>query len=284
MYGFTGLLGKAINLEAHEIVFWRTFLAAIVLLAIAKRIKDHSRIQSRSDLVTFLVIAGLLALHWVLFFKSVKVSTVATALISTYTYPILMVFLESWSFRIKLRAFDFVSAVAVLIGICYLTPGFDIANDTFQGVIYGVCAGMMIPFIILTRKKYLIDRYNSWDISAYEMGLISLILLPFMLYKGSLFQYPGSGNLILLVVLGVIFTGFARILFIRSQRYLSGKIVGLTIVLEVIYGVIFALILLSAVPTRREIVGGLIVVLAVLFETLRLSRKEDLESPTKHSQ
>ena len=125
---------------------------------------------------------------------------------------------------------------------------------------------------------HLFDRYNSWDISAYEMGLISLILLPFMIYKGSLFRYPGSGDLVLLVVLGVIFTGFARILFVKSQRYLSGKIVGLTLVLEVIYGVIFALILLSAVPTQRELVGGVIVVLAVLFETLRVERKGRIES------
>lgn len=273
MYGFTGLLGKAVALEPYEITFWRTFLAAVVLLVIGKRLKDHSAVQSRQDFFTFLAIAGLLAVHWVLFFRSVQVSTVATALVGTYTYPILMVFLESRFFRIQLRLAEFISAVAVVFGIYYLTPGFDLSNETFQGVVYGVCAGMMIPFIILIRKKRIIHKYNSWDISAYEMGLVSLLLLPFMLYEERLFHYPGTEDAILLIVLGVVFTGFARILFIKSQKVLSGKIVGLTIVLEIIYGIVLAIVFLGAMPTQREVIGGLVVVSAVIFETLRFQRE-----------
>jgi len=274
LYGFIGPFGKAVALNPHQIVFWRTSLAAVVLLAIARRLKSHTLVKNWADLATFTAIAGLLAVHWVLFFKSVKVSTVAIGLVTTYTYPVLMVFLESWFFNIRLRALDFASAVAVLVGIYYLAPEFDLSDATFQGVIYGVAAGAMIPFIVLIRKKRIIDSYNSWDISAYEMGIAGLLLLPFMLYDGSLFHIPSSRDLLLLVMLGVVLTGFARVLFVNSQRHLSGKVVGITLVLEVVYGVILALILLAAIPSKREIIGGLIIVSAALFESLR-SRKPE---------
>ncbi len=241
LYGFIGPFGKAVDLNPHQIVFWRTSLAAVVLLVIARRLKSHTLVKNWADLATFTAIAGLLAVHWVLFFKSIKVSTVAIGLVTTYTYPVLMVFLESWFFNLRLKALDFVSAVAVLVGIYYLTPEFDLSDATFQGVIYGVAAGAMIPF---------------------------------MLYDGSLFHMPSSRDLLLLVVLGVVLTGFARVLFVNSQRHLSGKVVGITLVLEVVYGVILALIFLAAVPSKREIIGGLIIVSVALFESLRSRRHE----------
>lgn len=131
LYGFIGPFGKAVDLNPHQIVFWRTSLAAIVLLAIARRLKSHTLVKTRADLATFTAIAGLLAVHWVLFFKSVKVSTVAIGLVTTYTYPVLMVFLESWFFNLRLKALDFASAVAVLVGIYYLAPEFDLSDATF---------------------------------------------------------------------------------------------------------------------------------------------------------
>ena len=281
LYGFIGPFGKAVALNPHQIVFWRTSLAAVVLLAIARRLKSHTLVKNWADLATFTAIAGLLAVHWVLFFKSIKVSTVAIGLVTTYTYPVLMVFLESWFFNLRLRALDFASAVVVLVGIYYLAPEFDLSDATFQGVIYGVAAGAMIPFIVLIRKKRIIDNYNSWDISAYEMGIAGLLLLPFMLYDGSLFHMPSSRDLLLLVMLGVVLTGFARVLFVNSQRHLSGKVVGITLVLEVVYGVILALILLAAVPSQREIIGGLIIVSVALFESLRSRRPETSETETQ---
>ena len=281
LYGFIGPFGKAVDLNPHQIVFWRTSLAAVVLLAIARRLKSHTLVKNWADLATFTAIAGLLAVHWVLFFKSIKVSTVAIGLVTTYTYPVLMVFLESWFFNLKLRALDFVSAVAVLVGIYYLAPEFDLSDATFQGVIYGVAAGAMIPFIVLIRKKRIIDNYNSWDISAYEMGIAGLILLPSMFYDGSLFHMPSSRDLLLLLALGVVLTGFARVLFVNSQRHLSGKVVGITLVLEVVYGVILALILLAAVPSQREIIGGLIIVSVALFESLRSRRHETSGTETQ---
>ena len=44
MYGFIGSLGKAVELNPIQIVFWRTTLAAVVLLAVARRLKNHAEI------------------------------------------------------------------------------------------------------------------------------------------------------------------------------------------------------------------------------------------------
>ena len=274
LYGFIAPFGKAVDLDPYQIVFWRTSLAAIVIFVVAGRLKSHAPVRSWSDLATFAAIAVLLSVHWVLFFQSIKVSTVAIGLVTTYTYPVLMVFLESLFFNVRLRTIDFASAVAVLIGVYCLAPKFDLSDANFQGVMYGMASGAMLPFFILLRKKRIIHRYNTWDISAYELGIAGLLLLPFMFYNETLFELPGTRDLVLVVVLGVVLTGFARILFVNSQRHLSGKVVGVTLALETVYGVIIAVIFLAAIPSSREIIGGLIILSAAVFESLRAPRND----------
>ena len=58
LYGFIAPLGKAVELDPYEIVFWRTSLAAVVIFVIARRLKSRSPIRSWNDLATFSAIAG----------------------------------------------------------------------------------------------------------------------------------------------------------------------------------------------------------------------------------
>ena len=71
---------------------------------------------------------------------------------------------------------------------------------------------------------------------------------------------------------------------VNSQRHLSGKVVGIILVLEVVYGVILALIFLAAVPSQRETIGGLIIVSVALFESLRSQRHETVGEDTGESE
>ena len=280
MFGFVGPLGKALSPGPLPITFWRAAAATLLLFLVGRRLEGHSTIRSKKDLLTFLAIAVFISLQSILFFKSVQVSTVAIAVITIYTYPILMVFLERFYFGGRIRLPDVGSAILVLIGIFFITPEVSLSNTKFQGVILGISAGVTIPLIILTRKKFLVGRYNSWDISAYEIGLVGLILLPFMTLGGNFAHLPSPRDIVYLLLLGLFATGLGRMLLVDSQRHLSGKTVGLTIVVEVIYGILFALVFLSEVPTQGEIMGGLIIVCVVVLETLRLRKARELTPDT----
>jgi drug/metabolite transporter (DMT)-like permease len=274
LFGFVGFFGKSITLPSNEIVFWRSLLAAVPLYLVGRHLASRSRIRTWGDFLAFLAIAVLIALQTFFFFESVKVSTVAIALITVYTYPVAMVFLEGWFNKERIQFLDFISALLVVVGVSHITPELDPSSSIFKGVGLGLCAGLMVPVIILTRKKYLVGHYSSWDITTYEMGLVTCILLPFMLSGDRLFQIPDQRTVLLLLLLGLLSTGLARILLVRSQRALSGKLVGLILIFEVVYGIAIALVLLSEVPSQREIVGGLFVIAVVLFEALRYNRSK----------
>ena len=280
LFGFIGPLAKVIPLSPLPITFWRAVCAALLLSLVGKRLGGRTRIRSRADLLIFLAIAVLISLQSLFFLRSIQVSTVAIALITLFTYPVLMVFLESWFFGGRIRLLDLGSAALVVVGVYFITPEHSFSDATFQGVVFGILAGFTIPLIILIRKKYLVGRYPSWNITAYEFSFVSLILLPFMILTGSFRAIPGPEGIAYLLILGLLVTGVGRMLVVSSLAHLSGKTVGLTIVLEILYGIVFAFAFLSEVPTHREMVGGLLVVSVVLVETLRDRKEQEPGAPS----
>jgi drug/metabolite transporter (DMT)-like permease len=64
----------------------------------------------------------------------------------------------------------------------------------------------------------------------------------------------------------------AHTLFIRGMRGVNAQTASLVASLEPVYGILFALILLGEVPTVRTVLGGAIILGAVLLVTLRAAK------------
>ena len=104
IFGFTGILGKLISIEAEPLVFWRVTLGGAttaLFLWMAKRWQAWTwRGVAEAALVGWVVAA-----HWVTFFASIKASSVGLALTMLATAPLFVGFIEPLVFgrRIALR-------------------------------------------------------------------------------------------------------------------------------------------------------------------------------------
>ena len=75
-WGFTGILGKEISLDASEIVFFRTGIAFISLILIGF-FYSKKRHLSKRQISTLLITGIIVGLHWLTFFYSIKISKVS---------------------------------------------------------------------------------------------------------------------------------------------------------------------------------------------------------------
>lgn len=76
-------------------------------------------------------------------------------------------------------------------------------------------------------------------------------------------------DLILLIILGIIFTGISHSLFISGLKNIKTQTAGIISSLEPVYGIIFAVFLLREIPTLREILGGSIILGTVFYSTIK---------------
>lgn len=277
LFGFTGLFGKWLSLAPLVIVFGRVSLAFVGVLLLMLFSGQSIRLKSRRDLGPLLLTSVLLALHWITFFASIQVSSVAICLISFSTAPVLIALLEPLFFAQEhLKASSVIVALAVTAGVAIATPSWHIDNTTTQGVLWGLSSGLFLAFLTLLNRRQ-INNNSPLVITLYQMGMVSLLLFPLVL---TLHPLVTAHDFALLALLGIVFTGAAQLLFLLSLRGVPARLAGVVSSgMEVIYGVVLAASILHEVPGPRTLLGGAIIVTATLYAMQKHRADEALIHP-----
>ncbi len=265
-FGLAGVLGKLSVLSAPLIVFGRAFFAGLVLLAVC--LLQHVPLRPNRARDAFLLLGQglLLALHWTAFFQAINVSNVAVGLLSFSSFPLFTAALEPLLLHQRPSRIQIVAALLILPGIYLLVPSFTLQNHTTLGVVWGVLSGA--SFALLSVMNRLLGRtYSSLAISFYQDGIAALVLLPvFFLTATSSFWQPRA--LLILLILGVVCTALAHTLFIASMRTITAQFASLLASLEPVWGIVFGILLLGAIPTPLTLLGGTIILFATLLPGL----------------
>lgn len=241
IWGFTGILGKEISLESDQLVWWRTFIAAVAMGLFALFTGRSLRVE-RKELMAYIGVGLLTAAHWICFFGSIKASNVSTALaiISTTSFFVAIVgpFIRKTSFSIL----EVVLGIIVIIGLSII---FKFEPDKTLGIVLSLAAAFFAA-VFSSFNSVLVKKYPPTRIAFYEMsaGMVGVTL--YMLFNGTLdasLLNIGLRDFSLLLVLGTIATAFAFIMGIEVMKVLSPFTCALTINLEPLYTIAIALFL-----------------------------------------
>ena len=266
----TPLFAKLITLPPTDIIAFRCLVAALTLLLFARLTGTRLALLRRSDIGLLLLLGLLIAVHWVSFFAAVQMSGVAISLIAVYTFPVMTVLMEPLFFRERIDRRDLTVALIVLVGVYLAVPGGIRGGRIAFGAALGIFSAFLYTLRNLLYRKYL-SRYASSAMMFYQIAVAAVLLLPFV--------SPGIDLLtdhrwIYIIVLGVIFTAVAHTLFADSLRTIKASTAGLIASMEPIYGMAFAVLVLSEIPAVKTVAGGIIVVGAAVYTSIRAGRTE----------
>lgn len=269
LFGLTGIFGKFISLPAPHIVLGRLFFASASMGLFLLARKKNVRLARASDYAAIASVGAVLALHWTAFYFSVKLSTVAIAVLTFAAYPIFVTFLEPVLFREKLRGADVLAAFVMFGGVVLVAPGLNAGAAVIAGTIWGMVSSLAYAVMSLLNRKF-VSRYDGVTVAFYEQGMATFLMLPVLL-----FDRPSVSALdwALLAVLGVALTGVAHSLFISGMRTVRAQTAGVIASLESVYGIAAAALLIGEFPSLRELAGGAVILGTALVSTLRSSKE-----------
>jgi drug/metabolite transporter (DMT)-like permease len=261
----TPLFAKLISLAPKDIIAFRCVVAALALLLFTRLTGTRLGLLRRADLGLLLLLGLLIAVHWVSFFTAVQMSGVAVSLIAIYTFPVMTVLMEPLFFAERIDRRDLTVALIVLAGVYLAVPGGIQGGRIALGAALGICSAFLYTLRNILYRKYL-SRYPSSAMMFYQIAVAAVLLIPFV--------SPGVDLLtdhrwIYIIVLGVIFTSLAHTLFVDSLRTIRASTAGLIASLEPIYGMAFAALVLSEIPGIKTVAGGIIVVAAAIYTSIR---------------
>ena len=292
LWGFTGVLGKAISLDAPMWVWYRMLCTAAIMAAILTWRGAWQNINGK-DTGRLALIGSIICLHWVAFYAAIKFANISVALVCLSTAGIFTSVLDPWINEGKHDIKEILLGSLAILGV-YLIYRYQVSFGI--GITFGVAAAILSSVFTVLNKK-MSHKYPARIMVFYEMttGFIFIsLLLPLLFYyaPGTKFL-PRSADLwglkwaendwLWIVIMSLCCTVWAQSLALSALKKLSSFTATLSVNLEPVYGIILAFIFYNE---NREIIfikgsdklnlgfimGMGLIILSVLLQMLRLVR------------
>ncbi|GAA4459852.1 DMT family transporter [Nemorincola caseinilytica] len=289
LWGFTGILGRAISLEAPMLVWYRMLLTGLFMAAILTFRRQWVPIERR-DMRRLALVGILMGLHWVAFYASIKLANVSIALVCLSTASIFTPLFDPIMNKGKHDMKELLLGSLAIIGV-YLIYRFQ--QFYGWGILAGVIAALLSSVFTILNKQ-IASKYPARTMVFYEMstgwGFITLLLPLLFWYQPDTVYLPQVSSTlwyvndwIWLVVLSLCCTVWAQSLALNALKKLSSFTATLSVNLEPVYGILLAFIFYNE---NREIIfldgshtlnmgfiiGMSLILLSVVLQMLRLLR------------
>jgi len=243
IWGFTAVLGALITLDALPLVWYRMSIAVGIILVYLLIKKISFRVPKKT-LAGFLIAGLVIAVHWLTFFKAIKVSNVSVTLACLSTGAFFASIIEPIWFGRKVIWYEVVFGLIVICGLYII---FSFEGDYFWGILLALSSAFLSALFSMMNVNYS-KMYNPAVISFWELlgGVIFFSI--YLLFTGSFnaqFFTVSASDWIWLFALASFCTAYAFIASVHVLKFLTPYTVMLTINLEPIYGILLAVIVFN---------------------------------------
>jgi len=244
----------------------RSLISSLVMLAYMKKPKIT---KSKPQILGAISYAATV----ICFVIANKLTTAANAILLQYTAPIFVAIMGAWILKEKIHWYDLVSIAVVFLGISlFFVQGIEGGNAL--GNIVAILSGfsMACATIFLRLQKDGSGVETTW------LGniLTFIISLPFILKAQFDFK-----NIIIIVVLGVFQLGISYIFYVNSLKHITALEAILITVIEPLLNPLWVYIFTGEAPGMLAIIGGAIVIIAIIMRNIYITRKENIGKETQ---
>ncbi|MEX0886500.1 MAG: DMT family transporter [Phycisphaeraceae bacterium] len=255
---FPGLMP---HLAAGTIAFGRGAFGALVLLGLLLFLP---RLSVPTDWRTLglLVLIGLgNAGNWGFYFASIQYSSVAVAVVSLFTYPLLTALLEPLFYRgERVDKLEIAAGSLVVVGVALIVPEWSLRNNATLGVLFGLASALSFALRnILSRK--IVHHYGSIRLMLVTFVIASIVFIPWGVAQ---WRQLTLADLALLVVLGGALTAAPQAMLINTLKRLTSRMASIIVSLQPVVAIGLALLFLHEVPDAWTILGGAVIVTTVV--------------------
>lgn len=268
IWGSVGVFRRSLALPSSLISLVRGILGTVFLvgyLLLRRQHVDRNAVRQNFLLLLFSGIA--IGVNWIFLFEAFCYTSVATATLCNYLAPTLMILGASFVLNEKLTAPKVLCALVALVGMVLvsgvLNAGFS-GSGEIKGILFALCSAILYAGVVLANKK--MHPIPALDQTVFQLIFASIALLPYVLFTipaGSLVFSPAS--VAVLMILGIVHTGIAYLLYFGSIGNLKAQTVALLGYLDPVLAVVLSAVLLEERLTPAGCIGAVMILGAAYF-------------------
>lgn len=268
-WGVISLIVAGVDLSAPVLVFWRLSLAALTIGLVSLALGRRSLLRLPRRAWRVVLVGVVLAAHWFLFFETIKLASVAVAVLTVYTAPIFLsllapLLLPERRSRVALAALVPAGAGLALIALA----GEDGTHARPLALVTGLAAAITYAALVIATKR-LTATLHPATIAFWAYSVAAAVLTPALALSARVLPETALDALGL-VGLGVVLTGISGFIYISLLGRVTAQAIGILAFLEPVSAALLAWLVLDEALGAAVLAGGGLVlaagVLVVLYE------------------
>lgn len=274
LWSMAGVITRHLDVaRGFEITFWRSVFAAIFVAgALAWQTRGRPLAPLVAAGASGMLSGAMWAIMFCCFMIALTMTTVANTLIMMSVSPLLTALLTWLVLRQHIAPRTWIAIGVACIGIVWMFASgmarIDATQLTGMTIALGVPIAAAVNVIVIKKAGQQLDLAPA----VFLGGCFSaLLMLPF--------SWPFQASLhdiALLAVLGVFQLGLPCLLMVRAAKALSAPELSLLALLEVLLGPLWVWLGADEVPTRETLIGGGVVLAALVFNEMAAMRQSRL--------
>lgn len=266
-----GLFIKWTSLSGLELSSYRSFFALVTVALVTRR--EGFGLNSLTAAAAILYAALV-----ILFVMATKQTTAANAIFLQYTAPVYLLILEPLVYNEKFRARDLITVLVCIGGMALFFVG-QLRPQDVTGNLMALTSGLFFAIYFLLLRHPRAREVNRASSVIYGNLLVVLVCVPWGL---GAFDSVGRHDLLSVMYLGVIQLGLSYVLFTAGMaRGVRSLDAGIICYIEPVLNPVWVFMVLGERPSRWALIGGAIIITAVVIHMLvdaRFKRLPPLES------
>ena len=261
IFGTIGIFRRLIPFSSAFLALVRGVLGGLCLLVFMLVTRRRAGKRPPAGVLLRLVVSGaVMGFNWILLFEAYHYTTVSVATLCYYMEPTIVVLLSPLLFREKLTGRKILCAAVAAFGMVLVSGVIGGAGvGRLKGVLLGLGAAVLYSVVVIINKKISgVDAYLKTVIQLFSSGLV---MIPWLLLTGESVGGPaGVPAVLLLLVVGVVHTGVAYVLYFGSMDGLKAQSVAILSYIDPVSALVFSALFLGEPLSPAGAVGAVLII------------------------
>ena len=272
LFGLNGIVASHIAMSSYEIVFLRTLIGSVLLIAIFLISKGKFHIRTNKRDALFILLSGIaMGASWMFLYEAYQQIGVGFASLLYYCGPVIVMILSPLIFKEKLTASKIVGFIIVLIGIVLVNGKTAATGNNTWGLFCGAMSAVMYSFMVTLNKQS--NRITGMENPVIQLTVSFLTVAVFVGFKQAFVIHVQGEAWIWILILGIVNTGIGCYLYFSPLAKLPVQTVAICGYLEPLSAVVFAALLLCERMTVVQVIGAACIIGGAMVGELVKGRK-----------
>ncbi len=268
--GTIGVVRRYIPMSSAMLAFFRGAIGAAFLCAAGVFRGGKKSRAGAGKTAAYALSGAFIGINWMLLFEAYNYTTVAKATLCYYLEPTIVILLSPLLFGERLTARKLLCAAVAVAGMFLVTGAELFSGDPGEakGVLLALGAAFIYALVIITNKKTGIaeDIYFKTEV---QLLAAALVMLPYLAVSGGFkAAAPDLRSWLLLLLLGVFYTGFAYLLYFAGMEGLRTQTIAVISYVDPVTAMFASTLLLGEPLSARGIAGAALIIGSAIVSQL----------------